>query len=398
MSNSSSIAFINQYLLDHPSLRPVLADINPDLTRLINGMNDFGYMSSFYNRIGKDTMFCKNPGSVDFMRFLIDYSPISDLTFEQASDRRCMELRKSHWSKPWVILWSGGIDSTVIIASVLRNLPSSDFSNIKICCSSGSIYENPRFFVDHVCPNFEVINNPDMSTVYSKVDDVFIIHGLPGHRTIPEIWSPKLRKHGVGELLWQNNRDRLVSLLSDDSPVSVDYCNWIYNAMADNILSTGLPIVTISEWCWWFGFNHMWGTINLSNYIRSVPRALSNSTTLNNTINWFNCSDYQKWEIQNFKNPDHLTTKLDFKQYIHTMAKDEYYLKFKRKIKSNHLTPCNRFISDNPKTPEQYAYLASHHYFCILENLEFLYLDTDFDQIAELLPAHFNLDSLQYLE
>lgn len=397
MSETSPIAFVNQYLLDQPCLSPLLTDINPDLTRLVNGISYLGNTSSFYNRIGKDTMFCKNPGLVEFNRRLTDYSQTFDQSFEQVSDRRCIELRNSHWIKPWVIMWSGGIDSTVIVASVLRNLPAVDFSNIKIWCTSGSIYENPRFFVDHILPNFEVINDPDMAKVY-QVDDIFIIQGDPGMIWGMDYFNLKLENYGCGDLKWQHNRDQVISILSDGPEISVDYCNWMYNALAENIHSTGLPIDTLGDWFWWVAFNHMWGVVNLMDINQYVPRIGRNSTILNNKVNWFDSDGYQQWIIRNFKNFKRRFDKTDLKEYIYTVSDDVYYLKFKRKIRSNQRKKYNAFIYDRSKTPEQYAYLARDHYFCILENLEFLYLDTDFDRIVELLPDHFNLDSLQYLE
>lgn len=397
MSETSPIAYINQYLLDHPSLLPVLMDIDPRLTKLVSGVRYLGNTSSFYNRIGKDTMFCKNPGSVDFNRRLTDYSRPFDQSFGQVSDRRCMELRQSHWTKPWVIMWSGGIDSTVIVAAILRNFPSGDFSNIKICCTSGSIYENPRFFVDHILPNFEVIITPDMAKVY-EVDGISIIQGDPGMIWGMDYFNLKLQNYGCSELMWQDNKDQVISILSDGPSISIDYCNWMYNALAENIFSTGLPIETLTDWFWWVAFNHMWGAVNLMDINMFMPRSSANSKTLNKKINWFASDGYQQWIIWNFKNFKRRIDKTDLKEYIHTVANDEYYLKFKRKIRSNQRKKYNPFIYDHPRTPEQYAYLASHHYFCILENLEFLYLDTDFDRIVESLPDHFNLDSLQYLE
>ena len=397
MFENSPIAFVNQCLLEHPSLWPVLTDLDPELPKLVNGINFLGNASSFYNRMGKNTMFCKNTGSNRFNKSLTNCSMRFDQSFEQVSDQRCAELRKSHWNKPWVIMWSGGIDSTVIVASILRNLPSSDFSNIKIWCSSGSIYENPKFFVDHIQPNFDIINNPDVSLAVHG-NDFFIIEGGPGSHWGLEEFNSELRKHRCEELSWRNNKDRLLLLLSGGTSLNADYCKWMYNALAENIHSTGLPIDTIDEWCWWAAFNQGWGAVNLIDINHYVPRSLINRTIIDNKVDWFDSEDYQRWSIQNFKNTKKRIGKLDSKKYIHTVSDDEHYLKFKRKIRSSQRIPHNHYVYDNPKTPEQYAYLASHHYFCILENLEFLYLDTDFDRIVELLPDHFNLDSLQYLE
>ena len=58
MSQNLSIAYLNQYFLEHPKLLPVLNDISTKLPRLVYGRNEFveAVTSSWYNRIGKDTM------------------------------------------------------------------------------------------------------------------------------------------------------------------------------------------------------------------------------------------------------------------------------------------------------------------------------------------------------
>ena len=129
----SSIAFVNQHLLEHPSLLPVLRDLDPRLPNLVYNHNEFegGIANSWYSRTGKNTMFCNNPGLIEFNKAMPDYTQPFNRTFEQVSDQRCLDLRASHWHKPWVIMWSGGIDSTVMMTSILRNISPGDFKNIR---------------------------------------------------------------------------------------------------------------------------------------------------------------------------------------------------------------------------------------------------------------------------
>ena len=180
MSQNLSIAYLNQHLLEHPSLLPALMDIDPRLPELIYGRNDFvgGYISSWYNRIGQDTMFCRNPNQIEQNKLVTNYSVPTTETFEQVTDQRCIDLHRTHWHKPWVVMWSGGIDSTLMLTSILRNISPGDFKNIQVWCNSASVYENPKFFMDHIQPNFEVVS--DMETM-SMARDVFMIAGESGY-------------------------------------------------------------------------------------------------------------------------------------------------------------------------------------------------------------------------
>jgi hypothetical protein len=205
MSQNSSIAFVNHYLLEHTSLRPVLSNIDPALPGLIYSRNEFEpgqYASSWSNRIGKNTMFCKQ-GQIEFNKNVPNYSQSFDQSFDQVSDQRCLDLRASHWHKPWVVLYSGGVDSMVILISILRTLPPSDFKNIKIWCNNGSIYENPRFFNDYIKPNFECIS--DYST-HNMDHDVFLLCGEPG-------FVLGLAKYIFQEDFWRQWRKRIMNFI-----------------------------------------------------------------------------------------------------------------------------------------------------------------------------------------
>ena len=414
MSQNSSIAFVNQYLLEHTVLRPVLSDIDPKLPGLIYSRNEFDpgpSANSWSNRIGKNTMFCKQ-GQIDFTKTILNYSQPFDQSFDQVSDQRCLDLRASHWHKPWVVLWSGGIDSTVMLVSILRTLPPGDFKNIKIWCNNASIYENPRFFINHIKPNFECIS--DHST-HNMDHDVFLLCGEPGYALGLEKYVGVVEQSGFDnaghDLLWADNRDKLVKFFTKQSrpaewPAEINFSNWLYNAMEENILSTGLPIHTVSEWWYWLLFNQNW-TTNIMHHVDHFCDQKNHSKYFENYIPWYNSNDYQLWIIHNFTKIIKMKNKSIVKQYIYTIFKDEYYLTFKPKILSSARNasrhwfgPSNSWqgnsTDDRPKHWTG-SHLGDDRMFCVLNNHECLYLDKDLDRIIELLPEHINLDYQNYL-
>ena len=402
---TSSIAFVNQHLLEHPSLFPVLRDLDPRLPNLVYNHNEFegGIANSWYSRTGKNTMFCNNPGLIEFNKVMPDYTQPFNRTFEQVSDQRCLDLRATHWHKPWVIMWSGGIDSTVMMTSILRNISPGDFKNIRVWCNTGSIYENPKFFNDHIRPNFELVHDYD---TLSMRDDVFLMSGEPGYPLGLEKYANAARLSGFDQsgknLHWATNRDKLVSFLNiTEWPTTpgIDFPNWLYNAMEENIRSTGLPITTVNEWWWWLLVNHTWTGCLMQHGDQFCDRE-HHSRYFKNYIPWFHNDDYQLWTVNNMHTITTTKNKHHGKQYIHTVLKDDYYLNFKAKVVSNaRQTKRQVFyikIADRPKNRTADS-PNDDRVFCILNNNECLYLDRDLDRIIELLPEHMNLDSLNYL-
>jgi PP-loop superfamily ATP-utilizing enzyme len=47
-------------------------------------------------------------------------------------------------------MYSGGIDSTLVIISLLKNASEEERNNITILLSENSIGENPNFYKDHI--------------------------------------------------------------------------------------------------------------------------------------------------------------------------------------------------------------------------------------------------------
>ena len=410
MAENLSIAYINQFLLEYPKLLPVLTDIHPKLPILVHGRNEFenGSANTWHNRVGKDTMFCKTPGTIELNKRITDYSQPCTQTFEQVSDQRCMDLRASHWHKPWVIQWSGGIDSTVIMASILRNIAPSDFKNIRVWCNNGSIYENPKFFLDHIKPNFEIISDHETMTLCR---DEFVFAGESGY--VLGIEKHKIHTERSGfdqsgkDLLWANNRDHLVAYCDTigwPSTTKHEFSNWLYNAMEENIHSTGLPINTISEWWWWLVFNLSW-TASLMCHADQFCAPKDHSKFLKNFVPWFHNDLYQQWDIHNLHKIAKMQHKSLGKQYIHTVFKDQCYLNFKTKVISGSRGFRQSVFEIEPQHRPRNAeidhlgdvYFGDQRIFCILNNSDCLYLGRDFDQIVELLPNNINLDSLNYL-
>ena len=404
MTENKSIAFLNQFLLEHPSLLPTLMDIDPRLPGLVRGRNDFENLtaSSWYTRLGEDTMFCRNPGTFEFSKPILDWS--SDNSFEQVTDQRCIDLRASHWHKPWVIMWSGGIDSTLMMTSVLRNLPPGDFKNIRVWCNSSSVFENPKFFMDHIKPNFEVISDCDTNRFCS---DVFVFVGETGYTLGLEKYNWHSEYSGFDEsgcdLLWADNRDHLVAYFHGNitwSPTTVEFANWLYNVVEQNIRSIGLPIHSVKEWWWWLLFNQNWAG-NIMQHSHQYCAGRNHSKFLENFIPWFHSDLYQRWSIHNLGMIVRMKHKSVAKQYIHSVFKDQSHLNFKMKVLSDSRHTNRKLFNfkkqDFPRNTEK-TNLSDDRVFCVLNTGDCLYLDSDFGQIVELLPNHINLNSLQYLE
>jgi hypothetical protein len=289
-------------------------------------------------------------------------------TFSEVTDEQCRRWLREKTDLPWLVFWSGGIDSTVIVATILKNTSPADRENIYIACNRASIYESPRFFYDHVQPNFKLLPTPDIAEqqlhkLYHVIDGEFGDHlycgghGWELFQSIPDCMVLDIRR----------NPDIMLNHFA--SKTNKNFAVWYYECLLDNINSTGIPIETYHDFCWWIFFNYHYTSI----YIKLGLNTFAN----NYNQKWYSTDSYQQWSMNNNQFGTKYTlslsdSKLASKQYIYDFDHDEYSRAFKTKGKSVQI----------------FDLLHNATEFCTLDDFSKLYVDRDLDRILELLPDH----------
>ena len=73
-------------------------------------------------------------------------------TFEEICNERAIELVRhaEDLNMPLYVFWSGGIDSTLVLVSLLKNTTRDKLDNVVVLMTEESIAENPNFYRDHI--------------------------------------------------------------------------------------------------------------------------------------------------------------------------------------------------------------------------------------------------------
>lgn len=305
------------------------------------------------------------------------YNPSFNATFADVTDRRYFDLLESHGDSEWLVLWSGGIDSTVVLASILRNAAPGALSRIHVACNRISVYENPEFYFKYVVPNFKIIDSTNLDWTKDFLKQYYILDGEPADQLMGGNISQRMQLENPNGLIKNCHSDpdeliRYLAKYTDD-----DFAQWFYPRWMENINSVDIPIETYHDFFWWTFFNLTW----VATKIRSKRFTDSNDPEvlrvyLDKFKPWFESHDYQQWSMRNnqpgVKYGNHPGEyKLAFKQYIYEFDQNEYYFNFKTKGES-----ASRIRKE------------SHDWFCVLEDLTQLSLSRDRERILELLPAH----------
>lgn len=266
----------------------------------------------------------------------------SSQSFQDIMDGRALDiLAVSREYKEIFITWSGGIDSTAVVAALLKHATNDFLEHAHLVLNQESIWENPYFYLDHVRGKFKKVINSKEFDAQCHVNDL-IITGDLGDRIMGSNMGVNwyLRNHGCGQGSYKNDADQLIRYFESrikDPKIAQE----IYELMHTSAESSGLDIVTAYDLLWWFSFDSTWIDIRLEKFLQfQNPTKADLDAFLKNHVAWFDSREFQIWSMQNL---DSLlkfdTTRLQHKKalrdYIYDLDRNDWYYQFKNKTKSS---------------------------------------------------------------
>lgn len=288
------------------------------------------------------------------------YDSSFNKSFSDISDSRALDiLDKINQGKQIAVMYSGGIDSTVIMVSILKNIPENLRTRIVVCASSESLIENPSFWKNHIKPNFKIIDSSKVKyddlieqgfvpVTADEGDCIFgTVFGLNLYYNydfyIKDLSFESRRnleniKNSISDtdVHWKRYEDIIIRHLSigqDD-----DFGKLFYEKISKNINTSSVPVVSLHDFFWWIIFNLKYVNCSIRGALYYNDR-LTPRESIYSIINWFNGREYQLWSMNNNnkglkikKTP--ATYKFEAKQYIWEYDKNHWFKSFKSKIES----------------------------------------------------------------
>jgi len=265
-------------------------------------------------------------------------------------DARAVEINNiaQATNKKIAILWSGGIDSTTIVTSFIKNLSTVDLSNITIFLTPSSVSENHAFFRKFILPNFVYKSYYDLDVTNDFLDTHILLHGDPGDCLFgPSIPMYQHLLPDAGHLKpWRDNLQDIIDgidMRSNRFPnIPKGFGNWYANKISQNLLEVEPDGVdTISDWWWWHYFNFKW-EFSIWRPFSFMRTNLFDPISIKN-INFYaeytfmNTAEFQLWSYTNLKTHvgrDLQNHKIQAKQYIFELDSNSTYFDYKTKVDS----------------------------------------------------------------
>ncbi|NJM09931.1 MAG: hypothetical protein HC883_03300 [Bdellovibrionaceae bacterium] len=240
----------------------------------------------------------------DLFHFELRSEPISDLlamkpsglTWEECCLRRASDLLKLKKDR-YYISYSGGIDSTVAIVSILRTWPAEDLKKITILMSHQSIEENPTFFDQHICQfpfrhyvlgiSEQLIEENALLVSGELGDQLFGSDILMsaceafGDQVLREdyrIAAPKIL-----DLVLRRRADKAGRPIFDHFHPIVEECPF--------------PIRTSHDFFWWYNFTQKWQHVRYR-FLEMIDWNLD-ARYGSHVQTFFDSVDFQLWSLEN---------------------------------------------------------------------------------------------------
>jgi hypothetical protein len=250
-------------------------------------------------------------------------SSFEDLAFNRANDIRT----KTKDSKVY-LMYSGGIDSSTALVSMINSWPKEDLERLHILMSYRSIEEFPDMWKDiNSIFKGRIINS--LTNTDKLLDDGYIITGELGDQVFgSDVIIPLVDLYGEDaiNMPWKNNINHFykrffgatfrpnVDLFVDMYSMTLSHCPF--------------EIKTCFDFVWWFSFTNKW---QLVKYRHLAQKRFSNpQDSFSRIMHFFDTPEFQRWSLDNqdkkIKNTLN-TYKYTAKEFIVKYTKHTDYLK-----------------------------------------------------------------------
>lgn len=225
-----------------------------------------------------------------------------DISFEKVSnDRARLLMDKAIASNRKIaIMWSGGVDSTLIATSLLKVCTKTELKkHCVVLLSHDSIIENPRFYDKHILPNFDLMPANNFAHIMGN-DKYLYVTGEGNDQLFASLFVIEAYK-----IFW-GGKFTPYDPISDDNMVPFIQHRTKFNE-ADSIKlyavlkklcgASPVKIETPYQFFWWCNFALKWQNVYVRSMLFSHPINRDGIKMEDNYTTFFHNDDFQLWTM-----------------------------------------------------------------------------------------------------
>ena len=268
------------------------------------------------------------------------------------ADRRAMEIIKNakDTGRNIGIMWSGGIDSTVVLVAILKNISEADHELLTVYLSTQSILDNPDFYFKFLSSNkkIKIESSTSLRIDNSFLDKNIILTGDPGDGVFGPSTAMYTNFIETKTHLesWKNHYKMLAQTfeptIEKHMTLAPGIGEWFMKIMSQSLAESGLSdhVSSVADFYWWTYFNFKWAALCTYPLHNSILGRHHEGITRDNDKFFaenifYHSTEWQIWTYSNLKKLIGLdvfkTHKLEAREYICEFDKNTEYFARKRK-------------------------------------------------------------------
>jgi hypothetical protein len=262
-------------------------------------------------------------------------------TFEEVCDERAKFLlsQAKHTNKKLAILYSGGVDSTLILCSLLKNAKPDELSNIYVFLSDESIRENTSFYYNFVIKKFKCFSSYKYPQLLGRDDYLFVTGENADQLFGSQLNETFIKTYSIDDV-FKDYVDQQGQMLDIFNLVLSDrnkkYKELVMSIFTKLVKSSEIELKNVYQFHWWLNFTTKWQSV----YMRILAYTLNKQTLKlqENYTTFYHTKEFSLWALNNFQSfstdPTMMGRSIS-KQYIFDVDGNTNYLK-KPKMYSLH--------------------------------------------------------------
>lgn len=264
------------------------------------------------------------------------YDDNFSLSYKDCCSLRVLELveLQDKLNVPIQLLYSGGIDSSLILASFIDTLGVAETAKrVEILLSQESIQENPWMWTKFIRPHFKILNSENFRT-YLTTSSIVTAGECNDQLLGGDLYRHLVPWGGDGVLNKSYDSDLITGYMSHRGMTKEEIDCW-YSLLSTSVSKAPCPITTVGDWWWWITFSCKWSTVYFRIFKSTPENSPLDENYLTNYYQLFYANDnFQKWSMKN-RSQKHqgnfLTWKFHAKELIASITDTpEYLTKLKR--------------------------------------------------------------------
>ena len=269
------------------------------------GMRKFEY---FYRIYSNGVMFLDRTGTIQSPMRTKSLFPIPQMrsmpqSYEELCNERARELleRAERLDVDMYVFWSGGIDSTCVLVSLLKNATSEQKKRIVVVMSEYSVQENPNFYRDHV--HGKLRTEPGVMAPYLLFGgNHLIVNGEHNDQLFgSDMVARLIGKYGESAIQKPYARETIQALYADitkDAAMADFYMN-IFERLKG---AAPISISTNHDFLWWINFCLKWQLVHFFVWSYAGPRAvghINDAYLKERYAPFYSTEQFQLWSMNN---------------------------------------------------------------------------------------------------